>query len=211
MTSTWLTRSRFWAVLVLLLAAVLALTGAAGAASAAVGSANENRVKGLNAVPVNAVGPAGEITAGQQWGEGVPHHDLAEGRGVHTYYVMAGETGTAVLVHNCGGRAASNPAIGRYDLEHGSFDDAVRSAHKNAGDLGDQVEEMYDPVTGTLIGQRSVGGQRGWRIDDDHLNWWDWSAGKKGAGGRYGHEFFPAEQAGPHSEYRGYAPWQRRP
>ena len=67
---------------------------------------------------------------------------------------------------------------------------------------------MYDPKTGTLIGEQSRDAARGWRIDDDHVNWWDWSGGKKGKGGRYGHEFFPSSQAGPHSEHSGYAEWE---
>jgi hypothetical protein len=67
---------------------------------------------------------------------------------------------------------------------------------------------MNDPKTGTLIGARSEDGNRGWRIDNDHVNWWDWTGGKKGSGGKYGHEFFPSEWSGPHSEYPGYAPWE---
>lgn len=67
---------------------------------------------------------------------------------------------------------------------------------------------MMDPETGTLIGKQSADGKRGWRIDNDHVNWWDWSGGKKGNGGRYGHSFFPAEQTGPHSRYIGYALWE---
>ena len=67
---------------------------------------------------------------------------------------------------------------------------------------------MYDPATGTLIGERSADGKRGWRIDDGHVNWWDWSGGKKGDGGRFGHEYFPSEQGGPHSKFKGYAPYQ---
>ena len=67
---------------------------------------------------------------------------------------------------------------------------------------------MFDPETGTLIGEQSANGKRGWRIDGDHLNWWDWTEGKKGMGGRYGHEFFPREQAGAHSKHIGYAPWE---
>lgn len=66
---------------------------------------------------------------------------------------------------------------------------------------------MYDPETGTLIGEQSLDGTRGWRIDNDHVNWWNWSNGKKGSGGSYGHEFFPQEQAGPHSRCIGYADW----
>ncbi len=98
--------SRVWAASLLLLAVILTLTGTAGNASAAVGSTNENRVKALHAAVVTRVGPAGDVGAGQRWGEAAPLLRLAEGRGVHTYYVLASSpggtaTGDAVLVHNC--------------------------------------------------------------------------------------------------------------
>lgn len=67
---------------------------------------------------------------------------------------------------------------------------------------------MLDPSTGTLIGEQNADGLRGWRIDDDHVNWWDWSEGKRGSGGRTGHEFFPREQGGPHSVHVDFAPWE---
>jgi RHS repeat-associated protein len=68
-------------------------------------------------------------------------------------------------------RVNSNPDTGRADSSHPSYDDALRSARDNAGDLGPNTEKVYDPNTGTLIGER--GDKRGWRIDDDHANWWD--------------------------------------
>lgn len=72
--------------------------------------------------------------------------------------------------------------------------------------IGERAQKMYDPKTGTLLGEKSLDGTRGWRIDSDHVNWWDWSGGAKGTGGRYGHDWFPESQSGPHSLYRGYAP-----
>jgi RHS repeat-associated protein len=108
-------------------------------------------------------------------------------------------------------RAKSNPERGRFDTEHDGplgFDKANSAARKNAGNLGQNTQKMFDPKTGTQIGEMSADGKRGWRIDDDHLNWWDWTGGKKGQGGKYGHEFFPKNQSGPHSEHIGYAPWQ---
>jgi RHS repeat-associated protein len=108
-------------------------------------------------------------------------------------------------------RAKSNPERGRFDTEHDGplgYDKANSAARKNAGDLGQNTQKMYDPKTRTQIGEMSADGKRGWRVDDDHLNWWDWSGGKKGQGGKYGHEFFPKSQSGPHSEHIGYAPWQ---
>jgi RHS repeat-associated protein len=109
------------------------------------------------------------------------------------------------------GRGASNPARGRFDAEHlgrGAYDRALENARRNAGSLGEKTKKMYDPKTGTLIGEKSLDGNRGWRIDGDHVNWWDWTGGIKGRGGRYGHDFFPPGQSGPHSEYKGYAPWE---
>ncbi|MFZ5892410.1 MAG: hypothetical protein ACOY0T_15225 [Myxococcota bacterium] len=109
------------------------------------------------------------------------------------------------------GRAASNPRVGRFDVEHAGprgFDIAREGAFRNAGDLGPNTQRMFDPETGTLIGEMSANSKQGWRIDNDHFNWWDWSGGKKGQGGRYGHEFFPPEQAGPHSRHIGYAQWE---
>ncbi len=108
-------------------------------------------------------------------------------------------------------RAQSNPETGRSDLEHGSFDSALRSAQENAGELGPHPQRMYDPETGTLIGEQSTDGRNGWRIDSGHVNWWNWLEGKKGMGGRYGHDFFPESQSGPHSEHIGYAPWIPEP
>ncbi|MFN0050614.1 MAG: RHS repeat-associated core domain-containing protein [Planctomycetales bacterium] len=104
--------------------------------------------------------------------------------------------------------AASNPKTGRVDFQHPNFDKALQSARHNAGDLGVGTKKMYDPKTGTLIGEMSADGKRGWRIDNDHVNWWDWTGGKKGEGGKYGHYWFPPGQNGPHSEHIGYAPWE---
>lgn len=109
------------------------------------------------------------------------------------------------------GRANSNPEKGRFDTEHSGsqgYDDALENARQNAGDLGGDTKKMYDPETGTLIGEKSADGTQGWRIDDDHVNWWNWSEGKKGSGGQYGHEWYPPEQSGPHSKHIGYAEWE---
>jgi hypothetical protein len=74
----------------------------------------------------------------------------------------------------------------------------------------------YNPETGagtgTLIGEQTPDRRRGWRIDgrDGHVNWWDWTGGKKGAGGLYGHDWFPDDASAPGSRYIGWAPWQDR-
>ena len=129
-----------------------------------------------------------------------------------------GEAGDVLMGRGVGGaaeadagydaRVASNPATGRYDASRSTYDKALAAARENAGDLGPGSQVMYDPETGTQIGEQSANGRRGWRIDQDHVNWWDWSTGKKGSGGRFGHEFFPESQSGPHSKYIGYAPWE---
>ena len=108
-------------------------------------------------------------------------------------------------------RALSNPSKGRFDTDHlgeCGYDKALKNARENAGDLGASTKKMYDPETGTLIGEMSSNKKRGWRIDEDHVNYWDWSKGKKGKGGKFGHEFFPVKQAGPHSKHVGYADWE---
>lgn len=76
----------------------------------------------------------------------------------------------------------TNPAKGRYDSAHSSYDKALVNARKNAGDLGPNGQRIYDPTTGTLIREQSADGSPGWRIDADHVNWWDWSGSKRGAG-----------------------------
>jgi hypothetical protein len=107
-----------------------------------------------------------------------------------------------------GSRAQSNHLKGRYDFEHASYDMALSESRKRLGDLGQSTKKMYDPQTGTLIGERSLDAKKGWRIDGDHVNWWDWTKGKKGSGGKYGHDFFPSKQSGPHSKGPGYAEWE---
>ena len=110
--------------------------------------------------------------------------------------------GKAVIPHDP--RVQSNSAKGRFDTSLNSFDRALQLARKYAGDLGDHTIKLYDPETGTLIGEQTPDKTRGWRIDHDHVNWWNWSAGKKGSGGTYGHVFYPKDQVGPHQKYPGY-------
>lgn len=127
----------------LFLAVVLTLTGAVGNASAAPGPALEKGVKALNAAVATGVGPAGEIGAGQHWGEAVPQPQVAEGRGVHTCYVLAGDT--PVLVHN------TNPA-------------SCPSAAGKAG-AGREVEPWYPTSNGFLGQTEEVFLQPGQMID----------------------------------------------
>jgi hypothetical protein len=114
-------------------------------------------------------------------------------------------------------RNYSNPKTGRLDASWYAYDRAIAAAREHSGgDLGPDSIKMYDynPKTGegmgTLIGEQTPDRLRGWRIDgrDGHVNWWDWTEGKKGAGGVYGHDWFPEDPSAPGSRYIGWAPWQ---
>jgi hypothetical protein len=114
-------------------------------------------------------------------------------------------------------RNYSNPKTGRLDATWSAYDRAIAAAREHSGgDLGPDSIKMYDhnprtgEGTGTLIGEQTPDRLRGWRIDgqDGHVNWWDWTGGKKGAGGAYGHDWFPEDQSAPGSRYIGWAPWQ---
>ncbi|MEU7513801.1 putative T7SS-secreted protein [Streptomyces sp. NPDC042898] len=116
-------------------------------------------------------------------------------------------------------RGYTKPSIGRYDYSWSTYDEAVAAAREHAGgDLGPDSIQMYDrninrhDGTGTLIGEQTADRTRGWRIDgaDGHVNFWDWSTGKKGKGGVYGHDWFPEDPSTPGSRYIGWAPWQDR-
>lgn len=105
----------------------------------------------------------------------------------------------------------SIPDRGRFDFDFDNIDRALTTAQQIVGDLGVNTWKMYDPRTGTLIGEKSADGLRGWRIDAGHVNYWDWTenGGKKGTGGLYGHLGYPEEQTGPHSVHTHYAEWER--
>jgi hypothetical protein len=99
---------RLWSALFFFLAAVLTLTTTAGNASAATVPTNENRVGVTAPKLITAVGVPDHISAGQHPVRAGPLQDLAQGHGVHTYYVLGttadgATTGNAVLVHNAGG------------------------------------------------------------------------------------------------------------
>lgn len=114
-------------------------------------------------------------------------------------------------------RNYSNPKTGRFDASWSVYDRAIAAAREHmGGGLGPDSIKMYDynlktgEGTGTLIGEQTPDRLRGWRIDsqDGHVNWWDWTAGKKGSGGVYGHDWFPEDPSVPGSRYIGWAPWQ---
>ena len=114
-------------------------------------------------------------------------------------------------------RNHDNPKTGRVDASWSVYDRAIAAARDHSGgDLGPDSIKMYDysprtgEGTGTLIGEQTPDRLRGWRIDgqDGHVNWWDWTGGKKGAGGAYGHDWFPPDPPVPGSRCIGWAPWQ---
>jgi len=85
--------------------------------------------------------------------------------------------------------------------KHPSIEAARNTAIREAGDLGhDKVQYFgkFGPAKDKIVGFDSADGKRGFRIDFDpndpekglHYNWWDWSNGKKGSGGRWGAEVF---------------------
>jgi RHS repeat-associated protein len=156
------------------------------------------------------VGPDGQIqyvTAVRNFTGAKVMRDLTVAT-THTYYVLAGDK--PALVHNCGGgdvegdaRVVTNPATGREDSSWSNYDKAMNHVSEKVGDLGENVLLIYDydPITrqgtGTLIGMQTVDKQRGWRVDNDkdtpHINWWNWTGGKKGAGGKQGHAWLPKD------------------
>ena len=144
---------------------------------------------------------------------------------INRQYAIDHGYGVPDLVHNgeCGGdvpddpRNYSNPKTGRFDASWSTYDLAIAAAREHTGeDFGPDSIKMYDhnpktgEGTGTLIGEQTADRLRGWRIDsqDGHVNWWDWTGGKKGAGGAYGHDWFPEDPTTPGSRYIGWAPWQ---
>ncbi|MGH3299220.1 MAG: hypothetical protein ACRDP7_46260 [Trebonia sp.] len=151
--------------------------------------------------------------------EEIPDDRLIEtGREAEAFFLKKGET-----LQASGGdvpddpRNHSNPKTGRFDASWSAYDLAIAAARKHTdGDLGPDSIKMYDynpeigEGTGTLIGEQTPDRLRGWRIDgqDGHVNWWDWTGGKKGAGGAYGHDWFPEDPSVPGSRYIGWAPWQ---
>ena len=106
---------RLWALLFFFLAAVLTLATAVGNATAATVSTTETRVGVSNPGTITAVGLAEHIGAGQHPVRAGPLQDLAQGHGVHDFYVIAGTTG--VLVHNAGCNLPAWKKIG-IDIDH---------------------------------------------------------------------------------------------
>lgn len=88
--------------------------------------------------------------------------------------------------------------------KHPSMAAAWVTVVQNLGDLGDDQKETtarLGSARGLVHGAQSADGRRGWRLDFDpekgpHFNWYDWSKGKRGAGGRWAAEMFPGNEQG---------------
>jgi hypothetical protein len=84
--------------------------------------------------------------------------------------------------------------------------DDLRTGKADIDDLGIFMPGPTSPPpgigpTGSGPKPRAITTPSRGRFDEEHF-------GKKCAGGRYGHEFYPPELAGPHSRYIGYAAWK---
>ena len=96
---------------------------------------------------------------------------------------------SGVLVHNCSGTQIPNSA-GKPSLN--AHKEALAKVHAEVGKLPKgEPGKFGSPQAGNAL--------KGYRLDPPHpdartgspesgyhLNWWDWSQGKKGKGGRYG-------------------------
>lgn len=148
---------RAWALLLFFLAAVLTFTTAAGNAAAAAVPTVETRVGVSAPSSITAVGAAEHIRAGQHPVRAGPQQDLAQGHGVHTYYVLPSGTdgraaGTAVLVHN---------------------DDAPKLERTPTTHPGD-----FEPVRGAKGKRHKITGEI-WEHDQLHKNHWEVYKDKK--------------------------------
>lgn len=86
---------------------------------------------------------------------------------------------------------------------HPSLESARNRALEEVGSLGDgrvKTRARLGAHAGQVNGFQSADGQRGFRVDYDpdkgvHFNWYDWSGGDRGSGGRWGAEIFPGTAA----------------
>lgn len=85
---------------------------------------------------------------------------------------------------------------------HRSLEAARNKTLEEIGDLGHDKQRtrarLGDDI-GKVNGFKSADGKRGFRVDYDpdkgvHYNWFDWSRGSRGTGGRWGAEIFPGTQ-----------------
>jgi hypothetical protein len=101
-----------------------------------------------------------------------------------------------------GGAAAASDLTEELVRSHTSLERARNTALAEAGPLGHDRVPMDGRLgdgKGSVVGFRSADGQRGFRVDYDpgkgiHYNWFDWTGGNKGAGGRWGAEVFPGSR-----------------
>lgn len=86
--------------------------------------------------------------------------------------------------------------------DHQNFEKARNKALDEIGSLGHDfkpVKGKFGKAKGAVNGMQSSDGKRGFRLDHDpdkgnHVNWYDWTGGNKGAGGRWGAEKFPGSE-----------------
>ena len=118
----------------------------------------------------------------------------------HTYWVGSRDWGFSVWTHNAcrlDSRVKGVRAPGRYDTSAGSLDEArqiVRTALPDAVELEPAIagQPYPSPPPGTQQWfqvhppEPSVGNNM------PHFKYADWTAGKKGSGGSWGHIFFPS-------------------
>lgn len=97
-------------------------------------------------------------------------------------------------MHNCGGgeEINSNP-----DAET-AFQNVIRKLGRSLNSDAVRSQAKFGEAQGLDNGMRE-GYKFGWRLDWDpdkgaHFNWFDWSSGDKGSGGRWGAETFPASE-----------------
>jgi len=100
-------------------------------------------------------------------------------------------------------RRAGGVQIKEAVRSHGSMEAAWIAMLREIGDVGPNEVATVGKLglaDGAVNGYRSADGKKGWRIDFDpkkgtHLNWYDWSSGKAGQGGRWGAERFTGGEA----------------
>ena len=98
-----------------------------------------------------------------------------------------------------GPKRTKKPQTEELVRDHKNFETARNSALDEIGSLKHDfkpVKGKFGAAKGKVNGQQSADGKRGFRLDYDpdkgpHVNWYDWSGGNKGAGGRWGAEKFP--------------------
>lgn len=101
-----------------------------------------------------------------------------------------------------GPKRSKKPQTEELVRDHKNFETARNKALDEIGSLNHDfkpVKGKFGAAKGKVNGQQSADGKRGFRLDYDpekgpHVNWYDWSGGRKGQGGRWGAEQFPGTE-----------------